>query len=939
MPGENEMTFQLVVHTVAELGGLQQVRQGINEQTAATDKATAAIRQQTAAERELTQGTRELLRLQREQNEALDKQRATEALIASTKKAAATSAPASSGGFWQAQPTDSPEYQAGLARQRETNRQMMAEYNAKNPILAPGRAQAPEASIEDFIGLPGASTASLPKRDRIAEIIDGHKQRGTFNRVAEGPEDISQALAALQKTGGEVAAVEAGVAGLLPMLGAAAVAVGGLAAGWLGLNVVWDHWKEKNDKLVPALQNTKTAMGNLLGDVVDYWAGRGEWLVTVLDKITAALGGETEAMKAQHGPLQGLIALHSKAKDATEKWEEKEARLKDALDATRQSLSDYHDEMSQVDNLRLSDAEREHAEEIKRINEDEAASAEEKAARIIEADNRAADNKARLADDERARQIDKARADQQALEDQRAQDLVEFESQKERIQAINKAALAKDAEEKASRDAKTAAKKLEGRDGKDVSVSSEGGGASTFTDDTYEADKADAAKAKAEYESKKKQREEAYKAVPGGVDNLDPAKEKEALEAMREKLRASDSATLAGRRHLASKEHQADTQKLGDDLAVLDREKALNEANEKARQAAQEKAQKEREQLLNEVFPDSAGAASAEVAPSGKTAPKQAGESGPSSAGSGGGDGTGNNRDLLKEIADNTSRIGGGGDGTSGGGDGGGNGDDDGGSNGHHNSGKGKHYGSRSKFVGNDDGEVFNARGGQHAGERIKGPKPSGRVGSSDGIVTGRHGGRRRPAYNTGGGGGGGDNQTIDQEDLDPDELAARRARILNMAGAAGGPTADLKRVSAESLNPDAQVNLGGMRNDPDYLRRKNAYEAAKTAEKSAAAANQENRFASTAATGGGMGAATGGNPVADAFGKHLEKFGQVINDLGHVAGLLKTSADTIHHVNQGQVRANQTQLFALSHMSSVVEQNADTIAGVRRRLRGMNPG
>lgn len=92
----------------------------------------------------------------------------------------------------------------------------------------------------------------------------------------------------------------------MPKLGAAAgVAVVAVGA----LRQAFDTMLANNQELATSWDNLKGTISTAWGDVVRDVTGNGEGLKSVFDSITIALGGQTEAMKNDLGPMRDYVAV------------------------------------------------------------------------------------------------------------------------------------------------------------------------------------------------------------------------------------------------------------------------------------------------------------------------------------------------------------------------------------------------------------------------------------------------------------------------------------------------------------------------------------------------------------------------------------------------------------------------------------------------------
>ncbi len=243
---------------------------------------------------------------------------------------------------------------------------------------------------------------------------------------------------------GSTTAVNELAGSALPKL---AGALGVAATAAVGMRAVFDQMLKDNEHLAKAFDNLKQTVTTVWSDLVREVTGSGEGLRGVFDKITEALGGETEAMKKLHEPLRETASLSEKAQSATEKLTK---ALKDQAQATREIT----DEVTTLNKARDIEIKKQRDLEDEALKAERLATEkdgnldpEQKAAKLKELDARARQNKIDRANEDVGTSLD----DENAKRELKRRDVAEkqrlLDEQEARVQAANRLARAKDQNE------------------------------------------------------------------------------------------------------------------------------------------------------------------------------------------------------------------------------------------------------------------------------------------------------------------------------------------------------------------------------------------------------------------------------------------------------------------------------------------------------------
>ena len=230
------------------------------------------------------------------------------------------------------------------------------------------------------------------------------------------------------------------------VLGSMAALVGGIAIYREGIKDLMEdtpHLKKETEQLGKALHE-------FLKPAFEAVVESGDKMLASTRLLTAAMGGETEAMALVHKGIEGYIPLAEAAKTATGKWAETFKDIRNNAEAAIASIRNVAAEEDAADKSESAENKRALADEIAEINDNEALSAEEKAVRIIDAEKRTADTEAFFVSQKRARAF-QAAADEDEVEHKKLELIVKsVHEQEARAKALNDLGIAYEDKRKAT---------------------------------------------------------------------------------------------------------------------------------------------------------------------------------------------------------------------------------------------------------------------------------------------------------------------------------------------------------------------------------------------------------------------------------------------------------------------------------------------------------
>ena len=218
------------------------------------------------------------------------------------------------------------------------------------------------------------------------------------------------------------------------VLGSMAALVGGIAIYREGIKDLMEdtpHLKEGTEQLGKALHE-------FLKPAMEAVVGSGGEMLTMTNRLTKALGGETEAMAQVHKALAGYIPLADAAKTATEQWAEKLRDIKEAAKEDETALSQLAKEAAALDkNQELIEA-NDFAQKKDEINKSEVMSDKEKVDALIELDDKEFASKQEHRERERQAKVDEDQTKLFAAQDVTQKSFEVTESQSERVKLLDK---------------------------------------------------------------------------------------------------------------------------------------------------------------------------------------------------------------------------------------------------------------------------------------------------------------------------------------------------------------------------------------------------------------------------------------------------------------------------------------------------------------------
>lgn len=187
-----------------------------------------------------------------------------------------------------------------------------------------------------------AATGADVARQRAEEEKEHERKKQEEQRKKTAEANIQRAESFVNLAKDPEMAAQKGLETGLAAMGAGAPAI---AAALVGLQVVikgvhlaMNEWAADTPGLEKAQENLSHAIGQTLKPVLEAVIGTADDWRKTIDGITVAFGGETEAMRKVHEPLEGLISLSDKALNAQERLERGMKAVTFAADAQREAL-------------------------------------------------------------------------------------------------------------------------------------------------------------------------------------------------------------------------------------------------------------------------------------------------------------------------------------------------------------------------------------------------------------------------------------------------------------------------------------------------------------------------------------------------------------------------------------------------------------------------
>jgi hypothetical protein len=205
------------------------------------------------------------------------------------------------------------------AKEKKAKEKKAKEKRSKAPKKDRAAAKkAPGRSNKKYGSSPAGKTARTAKKDQQAPKTWWGQTRETLRKNWK-PTDL-KSKSFIPDLSYE------GLKGALPPQLRMAVSVMETAAKVVG------RWIDGNEKLSKSFANLTTAGSSFTDSVLQEWLGEGDAVRGIMDKITTALGGQSEAMKEMNRPLGMYKTATDLAKDAQKKFNDELTKEQTLLD-------------------------------------------------------------------------------------------------------------------------------------------------------------------------------------------------------------------------------------------------------------------------------------------------------------------------------------------------------------------------------------------------------------------------------------------------------------------------------------------------------------------------------------------------------------------------------------------------------------------------------
>lgn len=366
MPSERR--FEYLIATRGDTSGVEAVMQAEKARLEVTHKTTAAIHEQAAAmQKEAAEGAK-----------GIDAMKARLGDLQQAFKAGATGTLVTD---------EIKKLEAELAKAAEEAKktaqavQSVVNAPASSPSPALPRLPKPQRPARPLRNGGGDEDEAPSFDDKVKEEIKDIKRDRRINRAAmDSINDLRDPMGTSQEVLGRV------LGGLGASIPALSSVFGTLMSVGAGVHQVFAQMVQDTPGLGDEITNLQQTFGRFATQGLARLIGDGgDWKKTIEGWITA-MGGETEAMKRAHGPIEGYIEMHAKVKTAVEDVQkalaEEDAAIKKNATLAEEALSNFADtnkEMSdqlaqdlKADEERIKNdatkSEREKAEELLKIH-------------------------------------------------------------------------------------------------------------------------------------------------------------------------------------------------------------------------------------------------------------------------------------------------------------------------------------------------------------------------------------------------------------------------------------------------------------------------------------------------------------------------------------------------------------------------------------------
>jgi hypothetical protein len=466
-------------------------------------------------------------------------------------------------------------------------------------------------------------TAALKEQAAAAKQADQAKAKSSGSGAADmglGTPGFLKQVEAHQaavkgvkaETAAAATATEGMAAGALPKLGMALGVAGAAATAFVG---VVNTMMKDNEQLAKSWENLKDTAGSAWSELVREVVGEGASLKGILDTITTALGGMTEAQKLNTAAVADYVPVGEKAKNTAEKLAEAFKNQAEMAKLAAQETTNINAAEDAATKRTREDEDYARKQRRDAIANDPKLSDDERKQKLADMTGEDAIIKGTRTrediDRDRLRGTQKADADLKAVEDAKQKE----REQLERVKKGNELALAKanarsqDERLKAAEAERLNMGDVGGEKGSRFILDSEGNRVALGVDGERDVKRADA-NLKAAREAKAKADQRLEQARQNAPDNYnDKEAEEKALEAARKNTRDQQA-----------KLREALLKKQGEDQALDNREMDAQRAEDRAIEEASQKAQAEREKQVT-AEPPTEPATTDPTQPTGEASP------------------------------------------------------------------------------------------------------------------------------------------------------------------------------------------------------------------------------------------------------------------------------------------------------------------------------